>query len=219
MDSEVGKKCHLLALPPELRNRIYEYAFADEAPLAMDVNEITLYWPSAALPGTCHQLHNETLKMMRAAVMQFTATHICTIELGPFDKSDNYRKLFFKHFTGSAYSSAKIQNIELRIGNGGSQSARTVMSDGPFVKKSPTKTLPAATLEPLTCLRYESLLISATAIMRDLPATTARRWRQHCRDTGILEGQMDYQDPRTWDIKDIVQLMYGHHGRVVKWLH
>ncbi|KAK3632503.1 hypothetical protein LTR56_014410 [Elasticomyces elasticus] len=206
MDPEVGNKCHLLALPPELRNRIYDFVFADEAPPAIDVNEIDLHWPSAALSGTCYQLHNETIKMMRAAAVQFTTHHICIIEMGPFLESDTYRARLLERFSGTSYSSIKLQGLELRVGNGESRSARIVMSDGVYVRRAPTK---AASSDPVIHQEHKPFLgVFALSIREDLPRLTAHRWREHCREMDIGEGQKDFEDPRTWDIKDIVHLMY-----------
>ncbi|KAK3645434.1 hypothetical protein LTR56_009161 [Elasticomyces elasticus] len=222
MDSKVGKRCHLLALPPELRNRIYEYVFVDEAPPAIDVLEVDLHWPSAALSGTCQQICQETIKIMSAAVVQFATNHTCIIEMGPFLEGDNYRTRLLERFSGTAYSGVKLQGLERRIGNGDLQSTRTVISGGVHVITAPTMAVSLARIDPLMHQRHATYLaIISVRIQEHLPRLTARRWREHCRDAAIPEGHMEYEDSRTWDIKDIVHLMYRQHDvveyRVRRW--
>ncbi|KAK4543880.1 hypothetical protein LTR36_004654 [Oleoguttula mirabilis] len=52
--------CHLLKLPPELRNTIYELAFTTAADLGEPINIVRACGPSPSLVLTCRQVHSES---------------------------------------------------------------------------------------------------------------------------------------------------------------
>ncbi|KAK5708481.1 hypothetical protein LTR17_020660 [Elasticomyces elasticus] len=206
MDSEVGKKCHLLALPPELRNRIYECVFEDEAPRNIHVGDIDNHWPSAALPASCQQICKETLEMLRAAVLRFQNDHVCIIDMEPLISNEKTRTMLRQRFGGTGYSSAKLQSFALRIGNAEVQSTLLIMSDGVITMEAPTYTGSVENLDQDTLGDQERDLFMLSDILhRRLPYLTAGRWGEHCCERDIPVRHMHYEDARTWDIKDIVQ--------------
>lgn len=69
--------CPLFRLPTELRNRIYNLAFA--TPPSVDFADATP--PSKALVQTCRRIHSETSKMHKAAFKDFWAETEFTIDM------------------------------------------------------------------------------------------------------------------------------------------
>ncbi|KAK5730659.1 hypothetical protein LTR15_000596 [Elasticomyces elasticus] len=210
MDSELRNKCHLLALPPELRNRIYEYIFEDEAPPAIDVLKIDLHWPSAALSGTCQQICQETVEMLRAAVLQFKNNHVCIIDIEPLIRNEEDRTRLLQRFAGTGYSSAKLSCLQLRTGNAAVPRMRVFTLASAIVREAP-RYAGTATNTDLDALEEQGwdLVTLCMRLQFRSPDLTASRWREHCRDRGISEG-LDYKDPRTWDIKDIIRETYTY---------
>ncbi|KAK4962674.1 hypothetical protein LTR10_000301 [Elasticomyces elasticus] len=206
MDSGVGNKCHLLALPPELRNRVYECVFEDEAPRNIHVGDIDNHWPSAALPASCQQICKETLEMLRAAVLQFKNNHVCIIDTDPLIRHEENRIMLLERFGGTGYSSAKLSSLEIRTGNAAVQTTRTIMANGVLVPRPTTHTGSAVNPRPDTLqMQARDVGIMSIMICNMLPQLTAHRWREHCHDLGISQGHVDYKDPRTWDMKDIIR--------------
>ncbi|KAK5121295.1 hypothetical protein LTR85_005461 [Meristemomyces frigidus] len=58
-------------LPPELRNRIYECAFEFNVDQEIEVFTARALAPSAALTMTTHQVHKESLQLLREATQRF----------------------------------------------------------------------------------------------------------------------------------------------------
>lgn len=67
--SATSKKCHLLTLPPELRNYIYELALSPEPSATVDLLQPTP--PSDALVRTCRQIRAESQLMYRRLYREF----------------------------------------------------------------------------------------------------------------------------------------------------
>ena len=63
--------CHLLSLPRELRNRIYELLFPQHSDPDAEVDLLTARPPEAALVKTCHKTHDEANLMYRASYRDF----------------------------------------------------------------------------------------------------------------------------------------------------
>ncbi|KAK4891292.1 hypothetical protein LTR27_010095 [Elasticomyces elasticus] len=186
MDSEVGNKCHLLALPPELRNRIYEYFYADEAPRDIHVGDIDLYWPSPALATSCQQIWKETLEMLRAAVLQFKTNHVCIIDIDPLIEDEENRTMLLERFGGTGYSSAKLSGLELCTGNAVVRTTRVIMSNGVLVRGTPIHSGSVANASPDTLhMQARHVGVLALTLYANLPDATTLRWREHCHDMGI----------------------------------
>lgn len=60
----------LFRLPPELRNRVYEMAFEDEAE-SIDVTQVCARKPSSALIRSCRRMHAESNGIFKAAFQDF----------------------------------------------------------------------------------------------------------------------------------------------------
>ena len=54
----LDRKCHLLNLPPDLRTTIWEMAFCDGWPLAIDDDDCSFKLPG--IISTCSQVRRET---------------------------------------------------------------------------------------------------------------------------------------------------------------
>ncbi|KAK5130959.1 hypothetical protein LTR08_001515 [Meristemomyces frigidus] len=71
----------LLALPAELRNRIYELLFEDTSPPAVNILAITTHAPPSAITQTSQQLRAESLLQYRSACTAFWPTHTYELHL------------------------------------------------------------------------------------------------------------------------------------------
>ena len=72
-------KCHVLALPPELRNRIYDFTFESDAKEPVDL--LCVNPPTKAILLTCRIINKEASSMQRHAYVRYwstTAFHVTT---------------------------------------------------------------------------------------------------------------------------------------------
>jgi len=67
------EKCHLLNLPPEVRNRIFDYVFISDHDPECYVDIITACLPGKALLTACRQIYDEASQMYRAKYRAFWA--------------------------------------------------------------------------------------------------------------------------------------------------
>ena len=92
-------KCfRLLDLPPELRARIYEYAFADESPEEVDLIQIESHLPWPALTAVSRLVRQESVPCFQDAFEKFWRGHVpCTGFFGAhvdLEESEQDRKRF-----------------------------------------------------------------------------------------------------------------------------
>jgi hypothetical protein len=74
MPQVVQQNCKLLALPAELRNCIWTLSFThDESPINL-FTALTTKGPSGNLLITCHQIHDEAVKIYKQARMDYWST-------------------------------------------------------------------------------------------------------------------------------------------------
>lgn len=66
---------HLMDLPPELRNRIYDFVFEDQAPQDISAFAAKALQPRSAIVAVSRQLRKETLGIQQQAIDQFMRQH------------------------------------------------------------------------------------------------------------------------------------------------
>lgn len=70
-----------LDLPPELRNRIYDFTFADNAPENVKLFSMKGQVPSPAITVTSRQVRNESLLLYTEAIDCFYGAHVLQIDI------------------------------------------------------------------------------------------------------------------------------------------
>lgn len=125
--SAVSKKSHLLTLPPELRNYIYELTFASDVDATVDLLKPTP--PSNALVRTCRKICAETRLMYRSFYRKFwqESTFEIVFEVEQ-SRSGDYRNLRTKVLQLKTIDLANITKI--KVGRGGDW---CILEDGVWV--------------------------------------------------------------------------------------
>ncbi|KAK3681861.1 hypothetical protein LTR37_020820 [Vermiconidia calcicola] len=85
--------CHLLSLPAELRNWIWDLAFTADTREGSEVDLITATGPSRAILATCHQVQNEAISSYHSAIPAWWKTTKFTVPRQPTEEKRTAIKL------------------------------------------------------------------------------------------------------------------------------
>lgn len=79
---QITKQFRFLDLPPELRNRIYNYVFEDTSTTSIELFKYTRHVSKPTITTVCHQIRLESIGLLREAQRNFWKDHKWII---PFD--------------------------------------------------------------------------------------------------------------------------------------
>ena len=117
--TEVQQPCHLLALPPELRNNIYEAIFSSNHPTLdiLDIGLASVYAPNPAITTTCAQIQHETRGLFQRALALFWHTRTLHLHLNFANAPANLIKAQLSELLLCAAVPRQIQRLEIYIDN------------------------------------------------------------------------------------------------------
>ena len=106
----------LLDLPPELRNRVYEYTFEPDAGLSIEIFAACSRAPQPALTAASHQIRNESLQYLHEATQRFWRERRFFVAISPciFTNSTEYKSKMEPLY--KALKVPPLRQIEFRLG-------------------------------------------------------------------------------------------------------
>lgn len=111
-----------LDLPPELRNRVYDFIFEDLAPDIIDIFAAKAAAPSPAITAVSTQLRNETIELFHEASRIFWTKHQLSLEIGTEILESECREQLMARC--ELLRLPAPQQIHLRVSNGDAETMR-----------------------------------------------------------------------------------------------